>query len=369
MQFLQIENGRIVDEAGNAVHLRGVNLGGWLMWEGYLLGIPNAAESALRRAMEDACGEEKTAIFFDSIIEHLIGPSDISQVKALGMNVVRLPFHHRWIETDGGSLIARAVEWAAAEGIYIILDMHAAPGGQNGRWHADSSGESGLWTSDANIEEFLRLWRLLAERCRNEPAVAGYDVMNEPILTDEELPRQDRVYRRVVETIRSIDERHIIILEEDQDRKSFDNFSHQYGDNICYSYHTYSQPHETEERRAAYRSTIKVNRVPLYCGEHDIWNLLDEFRNETVHWTWWPYLRSSADLWGHPMVLAGGDLWRDTIRSCWDGPKAKESSIEGFAERFAKLSDDDVRALAASLASRKETEYAARLEKVIAGGP
>jgi hypothetical protein len=368
MQFLHIDDGRITDEAGGAVHLRGVNLGGWLMWEGYLLGIPNAAESALRREMLAACGEKKTSIFFDSIVERLLGPADLACVKSLGMNVVRLPFHHRWVEADDGSLIARAVEWAAAEGVYVILDMHAAPGGQNGSWHSDRTGESGLWASDANIEEFLRLWRVLAERYRDEPAVAGYDVMNEPILTDEELPRQDRVYRRVVEEIRAIDDRHIIVLEEDQDRKSFDNFSHQYGENICYSYHTYSQPHETEKRREAYRGIIKTNRVPLYCGEHDIWNLLDEFQRETVHWTWWPYLRSSADLWGHPMVRAGGDLWRDTIRSCWDGPKAKESTAAGFAARIAKLSDDEIRTLASSLASREETEYADRLKRAIAEG-
>jgi hypothetical protein len=396
------------------------------MWEGYLLGIPNAAESALRREMQAACGAEETSIFFDSIVEHLIGPADLACVKSLGMNVVRLPFHHRWVEADGGSLIARAVEWAAAEDVYVILDMHAAPGGQNGSWHSDTTGESGLWASDANIEEFLRLWRILAERYRDEPAVAGYDVMNEPILTDKELPRQDEVYRRVVDAIRAIDDRHIIILEEDQDRKSFDNFSHQYGDNICYSYHTYSQPHETEARREAYRGIIKANRVPLYCGEHDIWNLLDEFRRETVHWTWWPYLRSSADLWGHPMVLAGGDEWKTFIRATRDAlaayvnqlrdvfssadlppdcrqellsgldtqahnivfdrrlhqvlnrfPEADRApvvnavndlGIKAFADAAAETPEEDIRNTAASLASREETEYADRLKRAIAEG-
>jgi aryl-phospho-beta-D-glucosidase BglC (GH1 family) len=68
--------------------------------------------------------------------------------------------------------------------MYLILDLHAAPGGQGNDLNiADrDSTKPSLWQSEANRTKTIELWRTLAERYKDEPNIGAYDILNEPNL-------------------------------------------------------------------------------------------------------------------------------------------------------------------------------------------
>ena len=191
LSFLRTDRGRIIDEAGRAVVLKGVALGGWLMMEGYMLGGRNIPERAFKEEFAKALGKDALDDFTRSFRDTFIRESDIKDIKDWGANCVRVPFNYRLIEfekrpfglnEEGLAHLDRVVEWCGKYALYCVLDMHAAPGAQNPDWHSDCSGKPELFTNNLNKERYLRLWHFIAERYKDSSAVAGYDILNEPVV-------------------------------------------------------------------------------------------------------------------------------------------------------------------------------------------
>lgn len=81
-------------------------------------------------------------------LEHFFSEEDAKFLALKGLNSLRLPFNYRHFEDDsnprvlkeeGFKHLDRVIDICARHGIYTILDMHTAPGGQNADWHSDNS--------------------------------------------------------------------------------------------------------------------------------------------------------------------------------------------------------------------------------------
>ncbi|CAL1377602.1 unnamed protein product [Linum trigynum] len=107
-----------------------------------------------------------------------------------GINAVRIPVGW-WIAFDpdppapfiGGSLEAldNAFTWAQAYDIRCIIDLHAAPGSQNGFEHSSSKdGTVGWPTSQDYISQTLDVIDFLASRYGDHPSLLGIELLNEP---------------------------------------------------------------------------------------------------------------------------------------------------------------------------------------------
>ncbi len=138
MKPLYVSQGKIVD-CNNPVLLQGVNLGGWLMMEGYILGGRNIPEHMFRRNFRhkhSTSGERKfITLFRDSFITR----KDFTIIRKLGFNCVRIPFNYRIVtekKLSGLRYLDKALAWCEEAGLYAILDMHAGPGSQNADWHS-----------------------------------------------------------------------------------------------------------------------------------------------------------------------------------------------------------------------------------------
>jgi aryl-phospho-beta-D-glucosidase BglC (GH1 family) len=352
MDPLRVRGERLVDAAGRAVWLRGVCVGGWMNLESFINGHPGA-EHMLRRAMAEALGPSKAAFFFERLLDHVLADDDLAFIKACGANVVRLPLNYHHFEDDaapgryreeGFARLERTVRACAAHGLYAILDLHAVPGCQSPDWHCDNAHRQALfWRHPHFQDRFVALWRALAERFAGVAAVAGYNVMNEPVsgapngrVSHDYTPdwaQLNAVNRRVVAAIREVDREHPIWLEGDCFSTRFDGLDAPFEAGLAYSSHNYTPagfgpgpyPGSFEGRQwngAAQRAIIedhqgtrfaRRHRVPLWAGEFgSVYNGLeaewpDRLRAVDdemaalnalgLHWTMWTYKDIGAMGW------------------------------------------------------------------------
>ncbi len=199
-------------------------------------------------------GPEQAARFWSEFRDVYVAEDDIRFIKAAGFNTVRVPLHWRLFVTpgDGGPdrfegegwrLIDRLVAWCRAAGLRVILDLHAAPGGQTGVNHDDGTGFPLTFYVPHYRALTIALWRALAAHYRDEPAILGYDLLNEPIspYSDENYlnPRLEPLYRDIVAAIRSVDRNHAVLLAGAQWSTSFAVFGRPFDANAVYTYHKF----------------------------------------------------------------------------------------------------------------------------------
>src|SRR5260370_26098753 len=128
-------------------------------------------------------------------------------------------------DAEGFKLLDRLILWSRAEGLYVILDLHAAPGGQTGANIDDSDGYPWLYQSPQEQEHLIAIWRRLATHYRDEPAVLGYYLLNEPIPPFPKLAplnsSLEPVYKKLSGEIRTVDARHILFRGDAQCDSNF----------------------------------------------------------------------------------------------------------------------------------------------------
>ncbi len=312
-RFVTTRGKEIVAPDGKPLLLKGINLGNWLLPEGYMFKFKSTNSPRLiQAAINELVGEDEARQFWKTYRDNYITREDIHFIKQSGFNSVRVPFSYRLFVSDGTTarlegpgyeLLDRVVDWCRREGLYVILDMHAAPGGQTGDNIDDSFGYPFLFESSESQELTVSLWRKIAARYRNEPSVIGYDLLNEPIAHyfDTALlnPKLEPFYRKVVSGIRQVDRNHIIFLGGARWDTNFRVFGPPFDRKLTYTFHKYWMT-VNQEAIQEYLSFRDKYNVPIWMGESgentDEW--IDSFRKlleaENVGWCFWPYKKLDA---------------------------------------------------------------------------
>jgi len=309
--FLKVKGQDIVTPNGESFLIQGINLGNWLNPEGYMFLFKDVSSYRLiDQAFREMVGPDFTDQFWKTFKDNYITREDIAYIKQTGMNSIRLPFHYKLFtdedymglksNQDGFARVDSVIKWCKAEGLYVILDMHDAPGGQTGDNIDDSYGYPWLFESETSKQLFSEIWKKIADRYKNEPTVLGYDLLNEPIATyftnKEEINKLlVPVYKRGVEAIRSVDPNHIILLSGAQWNSNFSMFDEKAIDsNMLYTCHRYWCDTLQSNLQDFIDFRNKVN-LPLYMGETgentDEW--VGGFRRlmerNNMGWHFWPY--------------------------------------------------------------------------------
>lgn len=173
--FVRADGARLVNGAGQEILLRGVGLGNWLLPEGYMWKFPEQGDRPrkIERMVEALIGPDKAARFWALYWERYTTEADMKQIAAEGFNSVRLPINARFlledeeeplrIQNDRLAYIDRMIEWCKKHRLYVILDLHGAPGGQTGANIDDSARNlPELFTEEKNRRLTIELWRKLA---------------------------------------------------------------------------------------------------------------------------------------------------------------------------------------------------------------
>ena len=329
-KFLKTQKTKIIGPNGKPIFLRGVNVGGWLMMEAYIMHAPNFPEHQFRKNFIQTLGLSAMQDFDKSFREAFITQKDFKNIADMGCNCVRVPFHYRLIEEEpyqirssGIKILDKVLQWAQKYKIYVILDMHAVPGAQNEDWHSDSTGKAQFWTKKDHRDRALHLWQYVANRYKNKEYLAGYDLLNETVLPDAKA--LNAYYQECIQTIRSVDKNHILFIEGNRwatDIACLDNFD---DENYCLSIHTYEPmdftfnyvPHlnypslkknrvynamTMRKHLEQYHRVAQERQKPVFVGEfgvntraglHGEEKCLEDhlilFREYDFHWTYWTY--------------------------------------------------------------------------------
>ena len=326
----------IVDADGNTVALRGTNFGGWLVQEGWMCPTAQTDTLSTNMTLYSRFGRERAEALIAAYEESWITEADFAGVKALGLNVVRVPFTYMNVYdylSDEGELLHPseftlredpfkrldfALEMCKKYELYLILDLHGAVGSQNGNDHSGDTRLTNLYEDSAAGEAYraktAELWSLVAEHFAGESNVAGYDLLNEPTRASRET--QWDYYDVLYDAVRAEDPDHMIFIEstwETQDLPSPESYG---WENVVYEYHHYNWVNTNGSNTTNYlfylskrlNDANKDHGIPVLIGEFNAWGdesrhigkldqtdleanagVLEFYNGEGWHWTTWTY--------------------------------------------------------------------------------
>lgn len=305
---LRVERRRLLDPAGRAFAVKGINLGNWLVPEGYMFKFKTArSPRRIYAAFERILGVDGAAAFWARWRDVYVDGADIRFIAAAGFNVVRVPFHYASLvrhgtptrfEGEGYARLDALVAWARAAGLRVILDMHAAPGGQTGFNHDDGSGYPLMFYVPAHRALTIAIWRRLAARYRGEPAMLGFDLLNEPVAPYHDVSRLNNklegFYRDATAAIRAEDPDRIVFLAGGQWSTSLEMFGRPFAPNLVYTYHAFWSSSRRDSIQRHIDFSLRHD-VPLLIGETgewtDDWHAAFRELHERlgIGWCFWTY--------------------------------------------------------------------------------
>lgn len=341
----------LYDAAGDQIQLRGVNAGQILLQESWMspfaieplknedgsyvkdaddnIQYPEFTEQDFRAGIQS--NPNLNTYEFEELMEIYrscyFAEEDFRIIKEeLGLNAIRLPIYYLNIvnedltlksEEDAFSYIDWFISMAAKYEIYVILDLHGAPGGQNGYEHSGTSGNfAGLWNSEENVTATVEIWDFISTHyTENEPElgkwIATYDLLNEPTYENTLVTTKEcwEVFDRLYDTIRENGDQHVITMTGCWDFSRLPDPADYGWENVQYEYHWYNWwpdkfPYDLFY---AYYDMYNIGRdydVPVYIGEFNLFedreawaNQLELFDDRNYSWTIWNYKTTVTGWW------------------------------------------------------------------------
>lgn len=287
---LKVQGRNFVDPSGKPVLLKGCNVGNWLLIEFWMLGLPNPPRDqyTLEQTLTTRFGRDEDERLMDLYRSSWMTDRDWENIKSFGFNLVRVPFNYRLLEDDERPKVLRkdawqwldiAVDSARKHGLYVLLDLHGAQGGQTENDHTGRSGQNKLWGSAENQDRMTWLWTQVARRYRDNPTVIGYDTLNEPYGGKKD--EIASLFAKTYTAIRSVDQEKEIFAHGQTDNFYFYGDPKEHGwHNVGFQMHFYpglfgdtpglkaAQRHLAREK--AMQEHVLALNVPFIVGETNV---------------------------------------------------------------------------------------------------
>ncbi len=304
--FLKTSGTEIVDGSGRQVRLKGVNLGNWLEPEGYMWQTAGYANSPteIYNLVNNALGQQAGGEFWKRYRQEYITKVDIDSIASWGFNSIRLPMHYEFFTpkdspyvyiNEGFDIVDSLLSWCSIDHIYLILDLHCAPGGQNTGNISDYSGAPSLWQDTSYQNRTIALWEKIAAHYANAPWIGGYDVLNETAWNFGNNIQQFRsLMVNITSAIRQADTNHIVFIEGNWYATDFTGLMPPWDRNMVYSFHKYGGTNDQGSIQYLVNMSRTYN-VPLWCGETGentnpwITGCVRLLEANNIGWCLWPF--------------------------------------------------------------------------------
>ncbi len=345
--FVHAQGQKIVDGSGQEILLRGVGLGSWFLPEGYMWCFPPEGDRPRRMEamVENLLGKEKAQSFWAMYYSNYITEKDVEQIAKEGFNSLRLPINSRFLldeETfayreEHFLIIDQLLDWCEEHGVYVILDLHGALGGQTGTNIDDSPHDQpGLFINPLYQDMTVKLWKELAERYKERSVIAAYDLLNEPLpnwfsrYNQQVMP----LYKRIIKAIREVDPYHMITLEGVHWATDWSIFPRDLpDDNLLLQFHKYWNNPDTESISKYLKAREEWN-VPIFMGEggenNKSWYIgaFRLFEDHNISWNFWTWKKMNTT--NSPCSIRKPEGWDRLVRYLTHG----EEIDPGLAEEI-----------------------------------
>ncbi|MDP5105923.1 MAG: carbohydrate-binding protein, partial [Polaribacter sp.] len=302
-------------------------------------------------------GEEETKTFYTNWRKNFFKKQDLDSIKKWGYNSVRLAMHYNlftlpiedepiqgentWL-TTGFEMVDELLTWCEQNQIYLILDLHVAPGGQGKDAAISDYDETkpSLWESEFNKSKTVALWAKLAARYKDKEWIGGYDLLNEVNWQLEDRVLRD-LYVRITNEIRKVDTNHILFIEGNWFANDFSGLTPPWDSNMVYSFHKYW----TYNNTASIQWVLDIrnqHNVPLWMGESgensNVWytEAIKLFEDNNIGWSWWPWKRIATTV--SPFSINSNPKY-EAIINYWKGEGVKPS-VQDAIDGLKQLTDD-----------------------------
>jgi hypothetical protein len=354
--FLKTSGIKIVTDNGQDFLLRGIGLGGWLLPEGYMLQTSSFANAAwqFRQKIEALIGTTKADEFFNLYRANFVTKKDVQKIAECGFNSIRLPMHFNLLtpqdtpftySEEGFATIDSLLQWCEESKIYLILDLHAAPGGQSKDNIADyNPAYPPLWEDAIAKQRTVDLWKTIATRYANKQWIGGYDLINETAYRfspDNNQPLRD-LFVSITSSIRAVDTNHIIFIEGNWYATDFNLLTPPWDNNMVYSFHKYWNA--TDYNSISYFNNLRNStQRPLWLGESgensnqwftDVIKLMESYN---IGWAWWTLKKVEGN---NSLMYVKKPAEYDYLLKYWSGQATKPTvdyavnALTKFAQSF-----------------------------------
>jgi len=323
--FVHARGDAIVDSEGRPLVLRGVGLGNWLLPEGYMwkFGDDMSSPRQIEEHIEHLVGSDRARQFWRAFRDVFITEADIARIAELGHDHIRLPLNSRYLITDEGAFLEEGfqriddlIAWCERHGLWVLLDLHGAPGGQTGTNIDDApNGKPELFMERRWRELTIRLWEEIARRYRHETVVLGYDLLNEPLPNEWQhtyAAELAQLYRDLTTAIRRIDPDHLLMYEGAHWATNWDIFTEVWDPNSALQFHRYWCPPD-ESSIDEYLEARERLGLPIYMGEGGentpewIYTAHRLYERHDIGWNFWPWKK--LDTLTSPVSAPKPDRW------------------------------------------------------------
>lgn len=348
--LVQAFNRSLYDSNGDKIVLEGVNFGNIFLQEGWLspfaleplknkdgsyvkdkdgyIQYPEFTEEDFRNGLysNPNCGKENFDEWFDYYFHSWVNEEDYDLLVELELNTIRLPIYWRNLLNDDFTrkddsvafkYIDNVIEKAKEHDLYVVLDLHGAPGSQNGDEHSGIVGQgANFWHNQDYINSAVTFWEFVVDHYQNvrpdlSATIATYDILNEPTYTDKGITTREcwKVFDVIYDSIRNKNDNHVITIEGCWSFDGLPNPKDYKWDNVQYSYHLYNfnNANVTYDLFYLYHDFHNMFRnynIPVYIGEFTYFEDKDQwyrgfeiFEDRNYSWTVWNYKGCTVGWW------------------------------------------------------------------------
>lgn len=333
--LLSVDGDVFIDGDGEEVYLRGMNLGQWLVLEGYLWGIGNTGGQNYIDQYSDARFRDQLDMtlesspftvtsFLQMYRDAYITVDDFAYMKELGINLVRIPmsakdfpnfFQYGRTTSQDFTYLDRSLELCEQFQMYCLFDLHTTFAPQSTFLHADSEGEATFWKDERAQERTILLWKILAQRYGGNEYLAGFDLLNEP-----QAPKDTQLknwYSDAIQELRSIGFQHLLFVQPNNVSLDIESILQPH-DGVVYAPHYYGYGSKAKEETQPLFDAKQELKVPVIIGEvgnwaNDWWAkhtdiyVLYRFIDQGIPVVYWTYKDMITDT-KKSFGLVGGNL-------------------------------------------------------------
>ncbi|KAF2127961.1 glycoside hydrolase family 5 protein [Dothidotthia symphoricarpi CBS 119687] len=242
--------------------MRGVNIGGWLVLEPWI--TPSIFDSVNQNRPQkdivdeytlcDKLGHDQALAILRNHWNTWTTWADFNKIKQSGFNVVRIPVGFWAYDTFGTpyvqgarDYIDAAVDWSRGLGLKIIIDLHSAPGSQNGYDNSGQRLDRPTWQSGNTVQQTLQVLQTISQKyaqTRYQDVIIGIELLNEPALYSDAL-REDvlrQFYRDGYGQVRAVSDTPVIMSDAFKAPNTWNGFltpSDNNAQNVVLDHHEY----------------------------------------------------------------------------------------------------------------------------------